>query len=331
MVMNGREAFNIRVKTMTATGEPEYHGLQRLLAMWGWGDSLPADGDNGFNEVALECRQRVTKKPLVEDPQEDSGGQSNSQIAELESALASKDRLLDEAEQGFHGVNDDLNRMNSKLNTIRQTTDLIMVALEVTPTESIEDDLNSVGKRLHELVKKVNADESTPMGILRRKLKAKIGGVEAMWAELGHRPGYRSVIFSEDWLHLALEDEAAVDAWIAKMFEQLPADTTVVDRDDRIVMMVPDMAAGSYKPQYCFIVASKEWEGPEDGMAIPSLNFDMQGKLRTSPVEVAQDMDIDYSAVQTPVPLEAVTDLPPSEAKEQSSVAGSSPAGSQEP
>jgi hypothetical protein len=349
-----KEPLQQVIHLFTANGESTETGTWRMLAALGVIDSIPQHGDERFNEIAISVRSHFTKAPvhaignsrtvILGRPKEagDSGGQGNSRIAELEAALESKDRRLAEAEEGFHSRDQELNRLKSSQNAIRTTTSMIMVALEAMPTDSIEDDLDTVGEKLHSLVQKVKGDESTPMGILRKKLKARTGGIEAMRAELGHRPGYRCVIFSEDVLGLALVDEPAVDRWLEKLFEQLPSDVTINDLDGSVVRLFPEFAAvNAFTAKYAIVVASKEWEPGEEGGLIPKLFLDMQGNLKDPPVEVAQEVDIDYSAVQTPAPqagdgveesnVEIQTFDENKASGEQSSVAGSSPAGSSEP
>jgi hypothetical protein len=289
------------IHLFTGTGESYWTGKWRTLAAMGLVDSLLDSGNDGFDNIALEVRKHFTKEPArrcggffvgeeqqaVGDPASDSGGQSNHRVSILE----------------------------EQLRGIRVTTDLIMVALEATPTDSIEDDLDRIGERLHDLVAKVKAESNTSMDILRKKLKVKTGGIEQMWADLGHRPGYRCVVFSEDVLHLALKNELVIERWVANLFEQLPVDTTIVDYDDRLVHVFPQFSTGGdFSVLYSIIVASKHWEDAGEAAVIPRLYLNNEGKIKSPPVEVAVELDIDYTKtdvanppgdltpVQTPVP-----------------------------
>jgi hypothetical protein len=129
------------IRLFTGTGESYWTGKWRTLAAMGLVDSLLDSGNDGFDSIALEVRKHFTKEParrcggffVGEDAQAgtpDSGGQ----------------------------VNDQVSMLKAQIRGIRVATDLIMVALESTPTESIEGDLDRIGDKLHTLVQQVKAD-----------------------------------------------------------------------------------------------------------------------------------------------------------------------------
>jgi hypothetical protein len=158
------------IHLFTGLGESEFIGKNRTLVALGLEDCLLENGNQGFNDIALEVRKHFTKKPA----------------AVVRGFFVGEEHETQDLEDGLvEGLQTEVHEQKKQIAVLGVGIDTILSLSQETASDNLAEDLNKIYLRLKSLIE---LDAAGQMSAMRARLMYFEKAITVIAVKLGVEP-----------------------------------------------------------------------------------------------------------------------------------------------